>query len=61
MDGKTLIVIALAAGLALWLGVMLGQQQSAIGYVGPVGPGEADTGDTGTVGQIPNPGGMMWT
>lgn len=60
MDGKTLIVITLAAGLALWLGYMLGQNQS-MPYAGPVGPGEADTGDTGTIGQVPDIGGVVWT
>ncbi len=61
MDGKTIILIALTAGLALWLGMMLGQQQSMPSYVGPVGPGEADTGDTSTIGQVPDPGGAVWT
>jgi hypothetical protein len=28
---------------------------------GPVGPGQVDTGDTSTVGQVPDPGGVVWT
>lgn len=58
MDGKTLILIALTAGLAFWLGMMLGQQQTTPSYAGPVGSAE---GDTGTVSEIPNPGGLVWT
>jgi len=45
---ETLFVIALAAGPALWLDMMLGQQQPAVGYTGPVGPGEKDTGRLGS-------------
>ncbi|GEM83902.1 MAG: hypothetical protein KatS3mg075_422 [Meiothermus sp.] len=63
MDGKTLLIIGLTAGLALWLGIMVGQRQSE-SYAGPaepVGPGQVDTGDTGTIGQVPDPGGVVWT
>lgn len=61
MDGKTLLIIGLAAGLALWLGMMIGQQQTQVPYVGPVGPGQVDTEDTSTIGQVPDPGGVVWT
>ncbi|GIW33778.1 hypothetical protein [Meiothermus sp.] len=61
MDGKTLVIIAAAAGLALWLGMMIGRQSAMPGFAGPVGPGETDTGDTSTIGQVPDPGGVVWT
>jgi hypothetical protein len=54
MDGKTILIVALAAGLAFWLGMMASKQPTYV--AGPV-----DTGDTSTVGQAPDPGGVVWT
>lgn len=60
MDAKTILIVALAAGLAFWLGMLASKQPTYA--VGPVGPGQVDTGDTGTVGQVPtDPGGVVWT
>lgn len=59
MDGKTILIVALAAGLAFWLGMTASKQPTYV--AGPVGPGQVDTGDTSTVGQAPDPGGVVWT
>lgn len=60
MDGKTILIIALAAGLAFWLGT-LASRNAGTEYA-YTGPAPVDTGDTGTVSQRPDdPGGVLWT